>query len=334
MPSSAVGSSRPVQRRSSKATPVTVSFIFRRVRHATGSGVGGGDDRGSRLAARILGRAVGPNEPGEETGETEASPRHLRLFGAFLWCENCGTMTDHRILRTAPASVQSPEHLSGTARCRRCKWTHRFAVRGPSVVEIGEVVSEGPRSIHQRLLVPRTKWIALGRPLPGSPELATVRRIETRAGMSVSSARPEDVATVWVTRGVGTVVPVSVVEGARTWTDRLLLPRRSQLTVGETLQLRGETVRVVALRARGKTWRFPEESFHAPEVQRVYARRSDMPPAGSQRWSTGRGNPSSRARVTSTSERSRSGPGVKRKKTFPRDRIADGGATTHKRSPP
>jgi len=281
----------------------------------------------------ILGEMVDPDEPTEEAREPEASSHRLRLFGASLWCENCGAMTDHRILRLAPGSARGSDHLSGTARCRQCKWTHRFSVRPPPVVEIGEVVSEGPRSLHQRIRIRPTVRVEVGRPLLGGPEPATVQRITTRSGSSVASARAQEVATVWVTRGVGAVVRVSVVEGARTWTDRLTLPARTRLTVGEPIHLHDQTVRVVALRARGKTWRFPAESFEASEVQRVYARRSDRPPAGSQRWSIGRGSPSSRARVTSTSERSRSGPGVRRKRTFPRARRADGGATVHKRSP-
>ena len=161
----------------------------------------------------------------------------------------------------------------------------------------------------------------------------SVQRIENRAGKSVSSARPEEVATIWATRDVGAVVPVSVVEGARTWTDRLVIPRTSRLTVGEPLLVRGHSLRIVALRARGKTWRLLQDSFPAEEVQRLYARRTDSPPAGRRPWSRDRDSPSSRARATSTSERRRSGPGERRTRTFPRARSAAGGAAVHMVSP-
>jgi len=229
---------------------------------------------------------------------------------------------------------RKPGQLSGTARCRKCEWTHRFETTLAPSLEVREVMSDGPRSTARRIHLPTGARVEVGGGIAGhDPPPVVVQRIETRAGTSVSSARPDEIATVWVTRNVGAVVPVSVVEGARTWTDRLTLPRTSRLGVGDALTVRGTALRIVGLRARGRTWRLPDDGFAAVEVQRVYARRADSPPAGRRPWSTVRDRPSSRTRETSTSGRSLSGPGVSRKRSFPRDRRADGGATDQRVSP-
>lgn len=270
------------------------------------------------------------DERGAGSPSTGRSPR---IHAATLMCENCGEETPHRILRMARVRTRSTGHLSGTARCRKCEWTHRFEVITPSTVEVAEVVSEGPRSVHRRVTLPTGVRIEVGSPVPRQEEPVVVQRIDSRTGTSLRTAKTEEIGTIWVTRNVGAVVPVSVVEGARTWTDRLIVPPSSRLGVGDAVTVRSTPLRIVGLRARGRTWRLPEDGFAASEVQRVYARRADSPPAGRRLWSTGRGRPASRPRVTSTSDRSRSGPGVSRKRSFPRARRADGGAADQSVSP-
>ena len=263
----------------------------------------------------------------------EAPSLSGRLFSATLRCDNCDTDTPHRVLRWTSGTTRSSGALSGTARCRRCGWVHPFAILRPPRVEVSVVVSEGPRSVHQLLLLPSTVRVEQGGRLPGSEESLFVRRIETRSRHTVSSAWPSEIATVWAARDVGAVVAVSVIEGARTRSDRLTLPRGSRLTVGDPLTVRGERLQIVGLRARGKTWRRPEDSFPAVEVTRVYTRRTEIPPAGRRLWSTGRDRPSSRTSSFSRSSRSRSGPGDKTTRTTPRARSAAGGAAHQSVSP-
>jgi len=269
---------------------------------------------------------------GEPTDSTE-SPLPHRLYAATLRCENCDADTPHRVLRMAHGIAPRSRVLSGTARCRRCGLTHTFTVASPPEVEVAVVVSEGPRSDHHRIRIPSLGRVELGALLPGAEGPVLVRRIETRSRLSVSSARPEEISTIWAARDLGAVIPVSVVEGARTWTDHLTLPRESRLSVGDPIMVRDTSVRIVALRARGRTWRRPEDAFAAQEVQRIYTRRTEIPPAGRRPWSNGRVRPSSRASSFSSSSRSRSGPGVSRTRKTPRARIASGGATHQSVSP-
>ena len=272
------------------------------------------------------------SQPKREAPPAEPA-RSPPVHSATLSCENCGKETPHRILRLAPVAGGSHRALSGTARCRTCGWTHRFRTPAQGAVEVSVVVSEGSTSEHHHLRIPSLARVAVGSPLPGAAEATSVQKIEARSGHSVSSAWPAEIATVWAVRDLGAVVPVSVVEGARTWTDRLVLPRESRITVGDSISLEGESVRVVSLRARGRTWRLPEDSFLAGEVQRVYARRTVTPPAGRSPWTTGRGIPRTRASSTSASARPRSGPGEIRTRRPPRARRAAGGAAVHNASP-
>jgi len=269
----------------------------------------------------------------DESSPAPSSALASRMHSASVWCDNCGEETSHRILRLAPNVSPGSRAISGTARCRKCEWTHSFTVARPGAVEVALVISEGPSSVHRRVRIPASGRVELNAEVPGSEETVYVRRIETRSRLSVSSARPEEVATIWASRESGTTIPVSVVEGARTWTSRMVLPRESRLAVGDTVRIASASVRVVALRARGRTWRLPGDAFRADEVQRVYTRRTDSPPAGNRPWRTGRPRPSSRTRETSTSDRSRSGPGVRRTRIMPRARRAEGGAVVHSVSP-
>jgi uncharacterized Zn finger protein len=256
-----------------------------------------------------------------------------RMHSASLWCENCGEETPHRILRLAPGTSPTAKAISGTARCRKCEWTHSFTVARPVEVEVSLIISDGPTSVRRRVRIPAGNRLELAGVVPGTEEPVYVRRIETHSRHSVSSARPGEVATIWASREAGAVIPVSVVEGARTWTSRLVLPRQSRLSVGDEIRVANSSVRVVALRARGRTWRLPGDSFGAEEVQRVYTRRTDSPPAGSSDWRRSRGTPSSRASSFSRSSRSRSGPGVMRTRRSPPARSASGGATHQRVSP-
>jgi uncharacterized Zn finger protein len=267
------------------------------------------------------------------TPKEAPSPEPGRLLSATLPCETCGRDTPHRILRLVSRPGAASGDLRGIARCRECRWTHPFEVVGPSSVEVTAVVSEGPRSEPRRASLPRGRRVQVGTGVPGSSDGLRIHRIETRSGRSVPEALAEEVSTLWVTRNVGAVVPVSIVEGARTRTVKNPWPPETLLEVGARIRLDRTDLFIVGLRAHGRTWRRPGDRFPAREVGRVYARRTEIPPAGRRDWSSGRGMPSSRTSSISRSDRSRSGPGVSRTRTVPRRRTASLGAAVHRRSP-
>lgn len=266
-------------------------------------------------------------EPTPAETAIPAATRVDRVQVVRLRCDVCGQETTHRILRVNRPGGDPASGWGGVARCQVCRWTHPFEVSPAARVELVQILSEGPRSERTRLSLPRGRRLQVGSGLPESEEPVTIRRIEDRSGASVSRALTDSVATVWVTRDRGTVVPVSVVEGSLTRGLRVTLPPETVLAVGGEIQVDRGSVRIVALRARGRNWRRSGDRFRALEVSRVYARRTEIPPAGRRAWSRVRGTTSSRASSTSRSARSRSGPGVSRNRAVPRRRTASGGAT-------
>jgi uncharacterized Zn finger protein len=269
-----------------------------------------------------------------DTGDSLSSlPRAARLQAASLPCENCGRTTAHRILRWDPRGDRARGPLAGVARCQECRWTHRFTQLEPRAVEVALVVSEGPRSTRRRVRLPALRRLQVGSGVPGESGRLRIRRIDTRAGESVASATTNETATIWVTSEGETAVPVSVVERARTRAVRWVVPSETQVAVGEEVEVDGSALTVVALRARGHTWRRPGDRFEANEVQRLYGRRREMPPAGSNDSRRVRVRASSAASSASRALRSRSGPGTRTARTVPRDRIADGGAAVQSASP-
>jgi len=242
-----------------------------------------------------------------------------RLFAATLFCEMCDDLTPHRILRMDPTRRAGSGPVQGTARCRVCQWTHRFESRPPERVEVAQIVSAGRTSVRSRVELPAHVRVQVGSAVPGSDEPLRVRRIDTRSGDRVIGTLSDDVETLWVVRDEGAVVPVSIVEGRFTRATRLVVPPTTLFEVGGRVTADGTALDIVALRARGKTWRLPGDAFPAEDVQRLYGRRTERPPAGSRPWSSGRGRPSSFASSTSRSPRSRSSPGVRRNRTSPRD---------------
>jgi len=269
-----------------------------------------------------------PSAPSE--GPARAA---TRLLAAELFCETCGRETVHRILRIDRSSRPGATAIRGTARCRECRWTHPFESVVPREVEVMRMVSEGDRTDRERIFLPVHHRVQVGSSLPGAAAPLLVRRIDTRDGRQVGSAAPEQIATVWTTRDVGAVVRVSVIEGRFTRTARLVVPPETPYAVGERVSVDGTRLEVIALRARGRTWRRPGDAFPAAEVQRLYARRTVIPPAGRRDWRSERGRPSSVASSTSRAGRSRSGPGVRRTRTAPSARTALGGAQVHRSSP-
>lgn len=267
--------------------------------------------------------------PESSDAEPEAHAPAHRLASATLFCENCGTSTPHRILRIDGRGAGPGRPIRGIARCRTCHFTHPFESAGEDHVDISLIVSSGASSERERLRLPRFRTIQVGTGVPDTDRALTVRRIDVRTGRSVPSARAGEVATVWASRDEGAVVLVSIVEGRRTRSDRLRLPHRTQIAVGDELLTSVGPIEVVGLRARGRTWRRPGDAFPADEVDRVYGRRTASPPAGRSDWRRGRDSPSSRERLVSTASRSRSSPGTRRTRREPRARTAEGGAAVH-----
>lgn len=242
-------------------------------------------------------------EPGER-----GSSHDVRVHSAALYCEVCGEDTVHRILHLD--SERGPV-VRGVARCRTCRTTHPFEAAPEARTPIFVIRSDGTESTRSQVSVPSGARLTVGERLPGAAPPVRIHKVDRSDGRSVREAEARRVRTVWVTPDEGAVVHVSLVEGRRTGSTRLVLPPDTILRVGEAIPVDGRRWYIVGLRARGHTWRRPDDAFPAREVDRVYTRRAAMPPAGSQDWSRSRATPISRESSTSRSARSRSGPGVR-----------------------
>ncbi len=272
-------------------------------------------------------------EPTESPIRPESPPAPTRLLAASLVCENCGRSTPHRVLRWDRTSFARGNAASGVARCRECHLTHRFESVSPAEAEVDRIVSRGPVSSRERVRLPAAAMLEVDTDLPASDPPLLVHRIDLRSGAPVRRAPARAVRTVWVTPHLDPSVPVSILEGGRTRPARWTAPPEVAIGVGEEVEVDGASVRVIAIRARGQTWRHLGDRFRADEVQRLYGRRIASPPAGRSDWRRGREIPRSRTSSASRSDRSRSGPGVRRTRSVPRRRTASGGATVHKVSP-
>ncbi len=282
----------------------------------TGPGTGGGD-----TSEDSAGGSRGPPTAGGT------------VYAARLRCDNCGRVTIHRIVHWDARGRASGTHRSGLARCRECSGTHPFEVRTVAPKEFDLIESRGPLSTRRRIGLSADERIAIGQEIPGVQPSLTVRRIVRTSGDSVPESRVAEIATVWAVPAEELGVRVSIVEGGRTRSARWIVPPGEVIAIGDRAAVEGVAFEVVALRAQGRTWRYPNVQFPAREVQRVYARRTVSPPAGRSDWRSGRGTPSSRTSSTSRSERYRSSPGVRRNRTSPRRRTASAGAAVQRISP-
>ena len=257
----------------------------------------------------------------------EASPRSA-LGAAELFCENCGRETIHRIVRLdrTPAG-RVPRALAGVARCRVCRWTHSFVSAAARTVRLELVVSHGAKSERRGFEVDPAAVLKVGEPLPGEAEALRVHAIDRSDGPRVPTALAREARTVWAVEEGARQLRVAVLAGARSTTERVAARPGLRLEVGDRLGLPSGGVTIVALRARDRTWRRAGDAFDASEVQVVYGRRTESPPAGRRPWSRDRVTPSSVAISTSRAARSRSSPGESRRRTVPRARTAGGGAT-------
>jgi uncharacterized Zn finger protein len=255
-----------------------------------------------------------------------AAPQASRLGTATLYCESCRAETLHRVLRL-DRGTGGPRSLAGVARCRECRWTHRFVSVQGATAPVVVVLSHGSRSERRAVEIEASAEVRVGGRLPGFEPGSVVRRIDLRAGGGRDVALAHEVGTVWAVAEGARTVRLAVMSGSRSTTERLAAPPGARFAVGEIVRARSGPVTVVGLRARSRTWRRPGDAFPAEEVGVVYGRRTEIPPAGRRDWSRGRGTPSSRANSISAAARSRSSPGRRRKRTVPRARTADGGAT-------
>jgi uncharacterized Zn finger protein len=257
-----------------------------------------------------------------------------RVASALLFCEVCGAETVHRILRVGPVARRGgPGEVQGVARCRVCRTTHRFRTPRRSESEVVLIVSRGPTSETKTLRLPRHLRLAVGGPVGEKVSKLVVRRLDSRVGTSVPHASVGELATIWASRDEGAVVAVSIVEGGRTTAETVRLPHPTRLRVGGELAIGGVELRIVGLRARGRTWKRLDDEFPADEVERVYGRRIASPPAGRRAWRSEREMPSSRARAVSIASRSRSSPGTRTTRSSPRARIDGTGAAVQSRTP-
>ena len=266
-----------------------------------------------------------------DAGEEEAGAPAAAVHAAEIFCDACGRTTPHRILRVDPRS--SPGGVRGIARCRTCRWTHPFSSAPEPEVSVARIFSDGPVSEAGRVTLPANAELEVGSTVPATVPPVRVLRIDRKVGGPARSARADEIATLWVAPDRGAMVPVSIVEGRRTRSARLTMTPDRLLGVSGTIEVEGIPLVIVGLRARGRTWKEPGDEFHAREVDRVYARRQLIPPAGSSDWSRSRERPIVRESSTSRPARSRSSPGVRRTRAIPRARRALGGATVQSSSP-
>jgi uncharacterized Zn finger protein len=255
-----------------------------------------------------------------------ATPAAGALGTATVYCDSCGKETLHRILRLDRGTAAG-RSVAGVARCRECRWTHRFASAPAAPSRLEVVLSRGSESERRPWELDPLAEVRVGERLPGFEPEATVRRIDRRGGGPAERAAAREIRTVWAVADGARTVRLAIMTGARSTTERLPAPKGARLAVGDTIRTRLGPVTVVALRARGQTWRRFGDVFNAEEVTVVYGRRTERPPAGRSDWSRVRGTASSRASSTSALARSRSSPGRSRNRTVPRARTADGGAT-------
>ena len=298
---------------------------------------GAGRSAADWAPAALLIRRAGSREPMPDAPTVppvpdEEAPPTSALASAALYCERCGRVTIHRIFRVRRGGAAAGKGFSGVARCRECRWTHPFESVPAGAAKVDLILSDGRESVRQSLTLPPDAEIAVGAPVPEFRERTLVRRIDLTGGRSVPRTRASSAATVWAVRDFGAVVKVSLIEGARTRTDRMVVDPGRRYEVGAPIRIGRADLTIVALRARGHTWRKVGDSFAAGEVDRLYARRTVRPPAGRSDWSSDRDTPRSRARATSASARSRSSPGTTRHRTSPRTRTADSGAAVHRSS--
>ncbi len=270
-----------------------------------------------------------PTDAPDPPAGAGTSPRPA-IAAATVWCDNCGRSTVHRVLRLQPVRPGSST-VRGVARCRVCHWTHPFESTSPRPVRVDLVVSEQERSARRTLEVAPDLLLRVGTDLPGSPGLQ-IRRLDRRDRTSPEEGVARDLATVWAVARRPPGVAVSIMEGGRTRTARYESSPTEVLEVGTEIVVDGRDLTIVGLRARRRTWREPGDAFPLSEVDRVYARRADIPPAGRRDWSSERSIPRSAARATSTDARSRSSPGTRRYRTAPRERKDRSGATDQRSS--
>jgi uncharacterized Zn finger protein len=248
----------------------------------------------------------------------DEAPSGSHIASAQIFCDSCGRDTVHRILRVIPGGTGRGT-VRGVARCKECRLTHPFESAPEATVELNVVISEHDRSSRSTLPFPRHRRLLVGSGLPTQDPTLRIRRIDLRTGRSATDARTEEIATVWVTREWGPSVKVSIVTGRITRATRLAYTPGTRYEVGASVVVENRPLWISAVRARGHTWRMLGDGFPAEEVERLYVRRTEMPPAGNSDWSRDRDTPSVTARDRSTVARSRSSPGRRTARTEPRD---------------
>jgi len=254
----------------------------------------------------------------EAPSEASESPGASHIASAQIYCEGCRRETAHRILRVVPGGTGGGT-VRGVARCKECRLTHPFESAPEATVDVRVVVSEYDRSSRSVMQFPRHRRVLVGSGLPLQDPTLRIRRIDLHSGQRASDARTEDIATLWVTRESVPSVKVSIVIGRLTRTTRLPYAAGTRYEVGTSVVVENRPLWIAAVRARGHTWRMPGDVFPAEEVERLYVRRTESPPAGSRDWSSERDTPRDDASDRSTVARSRSSPGRRTARTIPRD---------------
>ncbi len=275
-----------------------------------------------------------PPESAPSEGDVrEAGLSWAGLHAAELVCEACGEPTPHRVL-SVTAKRRGPEAnwVEGIARCNRCRWIHPFRIELYHDLKLPVVLSNRERSQRIVLKVPYGRRLQVGSRIPGLEPPLRILLIDRKDGARRGEALSQDVATLWATPDGERPIPVSLTLRSKTAATRVTLGPETEVAVGDLITVAGASLRVFALRARGQTWTHVGDRFAAREIQRIYTRRAEMPPAGRRRWSTSRERPSSPESSTSRSPRSRSSPGTRIQRRRPRARRALGGAAVHKDS--
>ncbi len=194
----------------------------------------------------------------------------MNISGTFyLICPVCETETPHKILKGEVGTSGKEITIDGTVRCDECGHTRHKTIREKTAIDVPVIISWKKETNKSSISLLPEEWVHVDDELLIDGGRTKVTAIETEQ-RRVSSAKAEDIITIWTKKYDKTLVKVAVHKGRNTISRTLEVPPEEEFYVNDPIQVG----RYDAVIQRIKTTKgvVKRGSAKADDISRIYVK--------------------------------------------------------------
>ncbi len=154
----------------------------------------------------------------------------------YLICPICDEETIHKILKGEFRSSQDEVIIDGVVKCKECGHTRKKIIREKTAIDVPLIISWKKETWKTNVSLLPEEWVHVDDELLADNYRTKITAIETEE-RRVTSAKAEDIITIWTKKFDKTLVKVAIHKGRNTTSYTLEVPPEEEFYVNDPIQV-------------------------------------------------------------------------------------------------